>query len=65
MQFKNYYPENFKLYAEACDRGEVKPGKNFVYDDDLLVGPKYIINFPTKRHWRGAARISDTESGLT
>jgi O-acetyl-ADP-ribose deacetylase (regulator of RNase III) len=37
----------------------------FVYELDSLINPKYIINFPTKRHWRGASRIEDIESGLT
>lgn len=64
LQFKNAFPENFKAYAVACERGEVRPGKMFVFETGRLTHPKYIINFPTKRHWRGKSRIEDVESGL-
>jgi O-acetyl-ADP-ribose deacetylase (regulator of RNase III) len=64
LQFKNLYPQNFKAYASACARNEVQPGKMFVYPLHELTGPKWIINFPTKRHWRGKSRIEDIESGL-
>lgn len=63
LQFKNEYPNNFKAYKAACDRDEVQPGRMFVYETGML-GPKYIVNFPTKRHWRGKSRIEDIESGL-
>jgi O-acetyl-ADP-ribose deacetylase (regulator of RNase III) len=63
LQFKNAFPENFKAYAAACLREEVQPGKMFVFETGQL-SPKYIINFPTKRHWKGKSRIADIESGL-
>lgn len=64
LQFKKQFPGNFKVYEAACKREEVKPGKMFVYETEALIGPRYIINFPTKRHWKGASRIEDIESGL-
>ena len=64
LQFKNVFPENFKAYKECCDRGEVIPGRVFVYESGQLTNPRYIINFPTKRHWRGKSRIEDIEAGL-
>ena len=64
LQFKRAFPENFSAYAEACKRGEVKPGSMFVFETCALTNPKYIVNFPTKRHWRGASRIEDIEAGL-
>jgi O-acetyl-ADP-ribose deacetylase (regulator of RNase III) len=64
LQFKNAFPPNFKAYAAACARGEVQPGRMFVYDTGYVSNPKYIINFPTKRHWRGESRLEDIESGL-
>jgi O-acetyl-ADP-ribose deacetylase (regulator of RNase III) len=64
LQCKNQFPDNFKAYEAACKHGEVVPGKMFVFKTGSLVNPKYIINFPTKRHWRGASRIEDIESGL-
>lgn len=64
LQFKKRFPENFKAYETACKLKEVVPGKIFVYQTGLLIAPQYIINFPTKRHWRGASRIEDIEAGL-
>jgi len=64
LQFKKAFPNNFKAYKKACLRGEVVPGRMFVTEQDSLVGPRFIINFPTKRHWRGRSRIEDIESGL-
>jgi len=64
LQFKKVFPENFRAHAEACRRGEVKPGRMFVFETGALTNPRYIVNFPTKRHWRGASRIEDIDSGL-
>ena len=64
LQFKNAFPANFKAYAAACKRGEVQPGRMFVFDTGELTPPRYIINFPTKRHWRGKSRIEDIRAGL-
>lgn len=64
LQFKKRYPENFKAYEAKCKLGEVIPGRVFVFETNSLINPKFIINFPTKRHWRGASRIEDIESGL-
>src|SRR5271154_4123778 len=64
LQFKNAFPDNFKAYAAACARGEVQPGRMFVYDTGTMTNPKFIINFPTKRHWRGKSRVEDIEAGL-
>ena len=64
LQFKNTFPENFKVYAEACKRNEVQPGRMFVFETGQLTNPRYVINFPTKRHWRGKSRMEDIESGL-
>ncbi|HEX3684894.1 MAG TPA: macro domain-containing protein [Bryobacteraceae bacterium] len=64
LQFKEAFPENFKAYAVACKRHELEPGKMFVFEWNQLRNPKFIINFPTKRHWRGQSRIGDIELGL-
>lgn len=64
LQFKNAFPENFKAYADACRRNEVTPGRMFVHPLHGMANPRYIINFPTKRHWRGKSRIEDIEAGL-
>src|ERR1700730_7757299 len=64
LQFKRAFPENFAAYRTACRRGEVQPGKMFVFETGHLTPPRYIINYPTKRHWRGKSRLEDIESGL-
>lgn len=64
LQFKQVFPANFKAYAAACKREEVQPGRMFLFDTGALTLPRYIINFPTKRHWRGKSRIEDIETGL-
>ncbi len=64
LQFKEAFPANFKAYAAACARKEVGPGRMFVFETALLGNPKFIINFPTKRHWRGKSRIEDIDAGL-
>lgn len=63
LQFKHAFPENFHAYERACRTNEVQPGKMFIHSTGRLY-PKYIINFPTKRHWKGKSRIEDIESGL-
>lgn len=64
LQFKKAWPENFKAYALACKNEEVKPGQMFIFETGQLANPRFIINFPTKRHWRAASRMEDIESGL-
>ena len=64
LQFKKAFHENFKAYAAACKNDEVHPGRMFVYETGQLTNPRFIINFPTKRHWRGKSRMEDIEAGL-
>jgi O-acetyl-ADP-ribose deacetylase (regulator of RNase III) len=64
LQFKKAFPENFKAYEAACRRKEVRPSRMFVFETGQMFNTRYIINFPTKRHWRGKSRYEDIESGL-
>jgi O-acetyl-ADP-ribose deacetylase (regulator of RNase III) len=64
LMFKEAFPENFKAYAEACKAGEVEVGRMFVTERRGLIGPKWIINFPTKKHWIHPSRMAWIESGL-
>lgn len=64
LQFRKQFPDNFAYYEKACNRGKVQPGHMLVFDRQSLDLPRYIINFPTKRHWRGKSRIEDIRSGL-
>ena len=64
LQFKQAFPANFAAYEKAAKRGEIVPGKMFVFETGAFSNPRYIINFPTKRHWRGKARLDDIEAGF-
>lgn len=64
LQFRKTFPDNFKAYEVVCKRGELHPGHMFIFDTGNLTNPRYVINFPTKRHWKGKSRLADIESGL-
>ena len=63
LQFRDKYPENYRLYKAACDRGEVRVGRMFVTETGLVT-PRHIINFPTKEHWKGYSKMDYVERGL-
>ncbi len=64
LMFKEQFPRNFEAYARACDAGEMRTGKMFVTENKELFGPRWIINFPTKTHWRVKTKIEWVEDGL-
>jgi len=64
LQFKKAYPENFAAYAKACKRDEVQIGRMFIHHLARLENPQFIINFPTKGHWKGRSKLEDIEAGL-
>ena len=64
LQFKNAFPGNFKAYEAACKKQAVRLGEVFVFDNGQLMPPRWIINFPTKGHWRARSRIRDVADGL-
>lgn len=64
LQFRKAFPDNYKVYRAACEKKQVQPGKMLIHDLGKFLYPRYIINFPTKRHWRGKSRLEDIESGL-
>jgi len=64
LQFKKAFPANFNTYEKACKSGDVVLGSMFVFDNGQLVAPRWIVNFPTKGHWRSKSRMADIEDGL-
>ncbi len=64
LQFKKTYPDNYNAYKKACNRKEMQPGKMFVFSITGSTRPQYIINFPTKQHWRGNSKLEDIKIGL-
>ncbi len=64
LQFSKAFPEVFRAYEAACQRGEVQPGRVLSYDLNRFEQPHYVINLPTKKHWRGKSRMEYIEAGL-
>ena len=64
LQFKRAFRANFSAYAAACKAGKVTPGTMFIHNMAGLVNQRYILNFPTKRHWREKSRLEDVAAGL-
>ncbi len=64
LMFKERFPKNMQAYARACKAGEVVTGRMFVTQTNELMGPKWIVNFPTKQHWRAKSKMAWIEQGL-
>lgn len=66
LMFKEAFPDNFLAYAAAVKRDEVHVGQMFVTytEGSTLDGPKWLINFPTKKHWRHPSQLSWVQEGL-
>lgn len=62
-EFKNRWYDNFLEYKKLCDKKAIKIGKMFVFENTKS-GLKYLINFPTKNHWRYKSKLSYIDSGL-
>lgn len=65
LMFKEAFPDNFRAYEAACKRHEVRIGAMFVTERRDMYGPRWIVNFPTKEHWRGKSRVEWIEAGLS
>lgn len=64
LMFKERFAENYRLYAAACKGQQVVTGKMFVTDVQELEGPRWIVNFPTKQHWRSPSQLAWVIEGL-
>ncbi|MFA7605049.1 MAG: macro domain-containing protein [Rhodocyclaceae bacterium] len=64
LMFKERFAENFRLYAAACKAKKVQTGQMFVTEVAELDGPRWIVNFPTKQHWRAPSRMEWVVEGL-
>lgn len=64
LMFKERFNDNFRRYATACKAKEVQTGKMFITQLAELDGPRWIVNFPTKQHWRAPSRMEWVIEGL-
>ncbi|MFD7307101.1 macro domain-containing protein [Promicromonospora sp. NPDC059942] len=64
LQFRRAYPEMYDAYALACKAGEVAVGQMHVWPTGASTGPRYVVNFPTKKHWRARSQLSYIDDGL-
>lgn len=64
LMFKERFPDNMARYTAACKQGDVVTGKMFITETSALLGPRWIINFPTKQHWRSPSQMAWIQDGL-
>ena len=64
LMFREAFPENTRVYEAACKAKEVRVGQMLTVENHALTGPRWIINFPTKKHWRNPSKFEWVESGL-
>jgi O-acetyl-ADP-ribose deacetylase (regulator of RNase III) len=64
LMFREAFPDNTRTYETACRAGEVRVGRMLVTENRTLIGPRWIINFPTKRHWRNPSKLEWVREGL-
>ena len=64
LEFKQHFPKNYEFYRKACENGEVEIGKMLVYETGKLTYPHFIINFPTKKHWKNPSKLEYINEGL-
>ena len=64
LEFKKRFPKNYLIYQQACSKGELRIGKLLVTDTESISNPRFIINFPTKKHWKEKSGIEYIELGL-
>lgn len=62
LEFKARFPEMFRDYVARCKRSEVRLGEPYLWTPII---PPWVLNFPTKDHWRGLTRVEDVEAGLS
>lgn len=67
LEFRRLSPENYKVYKKACDTKSLRPGQMLIFALDNLFEKgvtKFIVNFPTKDHWRAKSKIEYISEGL-
>jgi len=60
LEFKRLFPEMYRQYRELCERGQFKIGMLWLYKSPN----KWVLNLPTKKHWRNPSRVEYVDEGL-
>lgn len=61
LEFKKRYPAMYDRYRQLCKDGLIQTGKLWLYKAD---DGKWVLNFPTKQHWRNPSKVEYIEQGL-
>jgi uncharacterized protein YwgA/O-acetyl-ADP-ribose deacetylase (regulator of RNase III) len=61
LAFKQHFPDMFEDYVRRCEHGLVKLGQPYLC---TRITPPWVLNFPTKEHWRSVSRLEDIVHGL-
>jgi O-acetyl-ADP-ribose deacetylase (regulator of RNase III) len=64
LMFRNAFPRETRAYEVAAKAGQVQVGRMFVVEPDAAAGPRWIISFPTKKHWRNPSQLVWLQDGL-
>lgn len=64
LAFRQHFDLNHRLYVAACQAGELRVGKMFVTQTGQVSGPRWVVNFPTKQHWRQPSQLRWVSDGL-
>lgn len=64
LQFKSRFLDNFHDYRCACESGALKIGNVYTFDRGAEHKNRFIINFPTKQHWKNGSKIEFIREGL-
>jgi len=64
LALRHRFDLNHRLYVAACQAGELRVGKMFVTETGQVSGPRWVVNFPTKQHWRQPSQLRWVSDGL-
>lgn len=62
FEYRHRFPEMYQVYATMCARGQLRPGLLHLWK---AAESPWILNFPTKRHWKHPARMEYIEAGMS
>jgi O-acetyl-ADP-ribose deacetylase (regulator of RNase III) len=64
LEFKKRNKTHFEIYKKMCDEGKFVTGKVYFYHISDIIGTNYVIDFPTKNHWKDPSKIEYISEGM-